>query len=132
MIWKGGVEGSLMVVVAIPGYIVLSANIDDSVAFVEKCLVSGADERGRSVIWQQAEHVDRKGLVCVKVAIVGSNDTWLHLQSLCSCIGSHPDKLAKHIKKSTEFGDGSEQCGRLWTFGPESELGKNVPYGLCV
>ena len=58
VVGEGGGEGTLVVVVAIGGGGVFSANVDDGVAGCEEGGVAGAEEGGGGVGWKEAEEVD--------------------------------------------------------------------------
>ncbi len=49
VLWEGGVEGALMVVVAVLGGRVFSADVDDGMADGEDGGVAGTDDRGTLV-----------------------------------------------------------------------------------
>lgn len=70
---EGGVEGALVVVVAVLGRVVLTADVDDGVACGEEGGVAGAEEGAGGVGGEEAEEVDGQGFVGVEVAVVGAD-----------------------------------------------------------
>ena len=55
---KGGVEGALVVIVAVCGGGVFATDVDDRVAGGEEGRITGAEEGGRVIGGEKAEKVD--------------------------------------------------------------------------
>ena len=58
VIGEGGVESTLMVVIAIGGWRVLPTNIDDGVAGGEEGGIAGAEEAGWGVCGEETQEID--------------------------------------------------------------------------
>jgi hypothetical protein len=72
-VWEGSVEGALMMIIAVRGWLILAANIDNGVTGLQEIRIPGSDECGGLVGGQQAEHVDGESFVSVEMAIVGAD-----------------------------------------------------------
>lgn len=68
MLGEDGVEGALVVIIAVDGGIVHAAHVHNGVTLLKLDRVTGTNEGGRSVGGQEAQEVDGQGLVGVEVA----------------------------------------------------------------
>lgn len=68
MLGEDGVEGSLVVIIAVDGRVVHAAHIHHGVACLQLGRVAGPNEGGRGVGGQEAQEVDSQSLIGVEVA----------------------------------------------------------------
>jgi len=94
-VWEGSVEGTLMMIIAVRGWLIFTANVDNGVAGLQEIRIPRSDECGGVVGGQQAEHVDGESFVSVEMAIVGADGERRHLDSFRCC---HSQCVAEHAK----------------------------------
>ena len=68
MLGEDGVEGSLMVIIAVDGGVVHAAHVHHGVACLQLGRVASSKEVGRGVGGQEAQKVDSQSLIGVEVA----------------------------------------------------------------
>ena len=60
-----------MMVISVPRRVVLSTDVDNNLAFLKLCGISGPNQRRRRVCRQQTEKVNSEGFVCVEMTTWG-------------------------------------------------------------
>ncbi len=75
-VWEGSVEGTLMMIIAVRGWLILTPNVDNGVAGLQEIRIPRSDECGGVVGGQQAEHIDGESFVSMEMAIVGADGEW--------------------------------------------------------
>lgn len=79
---EGGVEGALVVVIAVLDRVVFAADVDDGMAAREQSRIPSAEESAGGVGGEEAKHVNCQGFIGMEMAIVCSDQGWRGLHTL--------------------------------------------------